>query len=306
MTGKRKTTEEFITEARTKHGDRFDYSLVEYERSDKPVTIICRIHGPFSIQAESHLRRSNSCLLCRGGAKPKPVDKFIEQARKLHGEKKYDYSQVKYEHSQSKVKIICPEHGSFEQRPSDHLRADSRGGCHQCGLISIRNNNLKTKEKFILDAISVHGDRYDYDKIEYIDTQTKVEIVCKKHGSFWQTPNNHFRGNGCSKCSMRVSKNGKKWLDQLSIHTLLREHSLKFNNEKKTRIVDGYDPTTNTVYQFHGTYWHGHPDYHDPFKKHPKRRNATYGDLYKETLRMDQNIRETGFNLVVMWEHDFE
>lgn len=59
----------------------------------------------------------------------------------------------------------------------------------------------KTKEEFIKDARKVHGDKYDYSKVEYVGSKIKVCIICPKHGEFWQTPSHHFEGKGCPKCS---------------------------------------------------------------------------------------------------------
>ena len=55
--------------------------------------------------------------------------------------------------------------------------------------------------KFIEKAKNRHGDKYDYSKVEYINSTTKVCIICKEHGEFWQTPHGHVRGQGCPKCA---------------------------------------------------------------------------------------------------------
>ena len=57
-----------------------------------------------------------------------------------------------------------------------------------------------TTEEFISKAKEVHGNKYDYSKVEYVNNHTKVCIICPKHGEFWQTPNHHLLGHGCSKC----------------------------------------------------------------------------------------------------------
>ncbi|ASV44136.1 hypothetical protein PBI_SCTP2_121 [Salicola phage SCTP-2] len=74
--------------------------------------------------------------------------------------------------------------------------------------------------------------------------------------------------------------------------------------ENKNLIVDGFDPETNTVYQFHGDYWHGNPDVYDQNRTHGHR-NVTYRELYENTKRIDNEIEGYGYNLVIMWENDY-
>lgn len=138
------------------------------------------------------------------------TETFIKKARKAHGEK-YDYSKVKYEGWDKKVCIICPIHGEFWQIPSEHIRKNKPKGCPKCGRIYAQTYNLKTTEQFIKDSISVHGNKYDYSKVEYKNAITKVCIICPDHGEFWQTPNQHQQGSGCPKCAgLRITT--EEWI----------------------------------------------------------------------------------------------
>ena len=120
-------------------------------------------------------------------------DDFITRAIAVHGNK-YDYSKVEYINSATKVCIICPEHGEFWQTPNCHL---SGNGCPKCA------GNLKhSKDDFIKRSIAVNGNKYDYSKVEYINSKTKVCIICPEHGEFWQTPDSHYTGQGCPKCGI--------------------------------------------------------------------------------------------------------
>lgn len=116
---------------------------------------------------------------------------FIERARKEHGEK-YDYSLVEYANITTKVRIICPIHGEFWQTPDAHVRGQ---GCPRC-VGKGMNTNI-----FINRARSIHGNKYDYSKAEYINNSTNVCIICPKHGEFWQTPASHLLGCGCHECA---------------------------------------------------------------------------------------------------------
>ena len=95
----------------------------------------------------------------------------------MHGDK-YDYSKVKYKTSYSKVEIVCPIHGSFYQIPKHHMNGS---GCPMCD----KSKKLNTKE-FIKKAQAVHGNKYNYDKSNYIRALEKICITCPIHGDFWQ------------------------------------------------------------------------------------------------------------------------
>lgn len=128
---KRSNTEEFIIKSRNKHGDRFDYSKVEYLNSKNKVIIICPKHGAFSQRPNDHLN-GYGCKKCQY-AKTSMENKlttevFIEKAKLIHGNK-FDYSLVEYNGYENKVSIICPKHGNFEQSPHNHL---SGYGCKMC------------------------------------------------------------------------------------------------------------------------------------------------------------------------------
>lgn len=188
-----KTTEIFILEARTVHGDRYDYSKTCYKSGQDKVVITCKIHGDFEQFPFVHLKGSN-CRECHFDKKRKTTKQFVRDARRVHG-KKYDYSKVKYFNAYQKITIICPEHGEFDQVPHTHL--DKRSGCPLC-----KHDKLcKTTEQFIADAQEKHGDQYDYSKSVYVNGQTELTIICPEHGEFEMTPNRHLSKYGyCLKC----------------------------------------------------------------------------------------------------------
>lgn len=125
------------------------------------------------------------------------TEEFIRRARLVHGDN-YDYSKVVYIKANEPVCIICHVHGEFWQRPADHLRGC---GCEKCGIIHRSNGNTMSVEQFVHKANVVHGNKYDYSKVIYVKSKEKVCIICKECGrEFWQTPNQHLRGRGCSHC----------------------------------------------------------------------------------------------------------
>ena len=130
-------------------------------------------------------------------AKKLTTQEFIKRAREVHGNK-YDYSKVEYTNNHTKVFIICPTHGEFSQTPNAHLNGQ---GCIKCSYMKCRNGRTLTQDEFIRRAKEVHGDKYDYSKVVYVNSSTKVCIVCPEHGEFWQTPSGHIHAKqGCQKC----------------------------------------------------------------------------------------------------------
>lgn len=135
--GKRLDTDGFISKARLKHGDRYDYSKTIYTNQTTPVIIICREHGEFQQRPNNHYMGAG-CPVCSGNKKH-TVESFIVKAREIHGDK-YDYSKVEYEGNKSKVIIMCPEHGEFEQTPDKHMRGE---GCPDCSQAKLEETNMQ-------------------------------------------------------------------------------------------------------------------------------------------------------------------
>jgi len=130
---------------------------------------------------------------------------FLEKANKFHNNK-YDYSKVDYVDAHTKVTIICPRHGEFQQSPNAHITH----GCAKCAVEDSEHNinqKRKAKETFIPKSNEVHNNKYDYSKVEYVDPHTKVTIICPIHGEFQQRPSHHLCGNGCSECGKLSWKN---------------------------------------------------------------------------------------------------
>jgi hypothetical protein len=202
---KKKTTEQFIQETKLVHGNKFDYSLVNYTGRNNKVKIKCLQHGIFEQTPAAHLN-GQGCPKCKGEKtgklKRSNTKEFVERARKVHSNV-YNYSLVNYKNSKLKVKIICLIHGEFEQDPGSHLAGC---GCPECGL-KLHHSKSNTK-KFVKDAKNIHGDIYDYSLVNYTNSWEKIKIKCLKHGIFEQFPANHLKGQGCPHCGLiKCSKN---------------------------------------------------------------------------------------------------
>jgi hypothetical protein len=249
---KRKTTEEFIEKAKSIHGNRYDYSLVEYKNNKTKVAIVCPIHGIFYQIAQSHIR-GRGCFACNGNYKYS-TDEFIMHAQRIHSNK-YDYSLVNYTGYHEKISIICPIHGKFDTLAYMHLQGQ---GCFWCGRLKV----TKSLDTFINQSRKVHGNKYNYDNVVYKNTYTKVEIICPKHGSFLQTPDSHYRHkHGCPLCS--TSKGETKIINYLINKNIKFESQKIFKtNPSYSRLrFDFYLPDTEILIEFNGRQHYKSIDY---------------------------------------------
>ncbi|QFQ76874.1 hypothetical protein [Vibrio harveyi] len=196
--------EEFIKQAKAIHGDRYDYSLVDYQGNKEKVTIICSKHGEFEQIASTHIYNGSGCMDCGHVAmkekQTKTTEQFIKDAELVHGDL-YDYSLVDYKGSNELVTIICPKHGDYEQLPTVHLTG---AGCRECGFERTVASMKFSQEDFLMKAWEHHQDKYDYSKTVYTRAQDYVTITCPKHGDFEQLANSHMIGMGCRKCAAEV------------------------------------------------------------------------------------------------------
>ncbi len=185
----RYTIDHFIEKATSVHGDRYDYSRVEFIDRETPVKIGCKKHGFFEQLPRNHVGGSG-CPSCAG--KQITTKDFLKRAKVVHGDR-YDYSDVTYVRAHDDISIGCNVHGMFKQKPINHL---SGVGCPVCGL-----KNRFDVSNFIKEASTLHNDVYDYSCVNYIDSKTRVVIICQKHGRFRRTPSSHLKGMGCPYCA---------------------------------------------------------------------------------------------------------
>lgn len=286
----RNTIEQFISSAIDMNGDKYDYSKVEYKNYHTKLIIICKIHGEFEQKSSHHLKGSG-CKLCgvntRADLKRSNTDTFIEKARIVHGDK-YDYSKTEYVHSDIKLIIICKIHGKFEQDPSSHLVGHN---CSKC-----TNTKKLTTFEFIEKARLVHGDKYDYSKVDYINSDMNIIIICKVHGEFKQIPYNHLNGRTCPFCK---NKTEGKLLLFLESNNFIVEHQKKFEwCKNKTYLpFDFYIPDLNLIIELDG-------DQH--FKQvmnWPAPEETQKIDNYKMRLANENNLSVIRLHQPIVWEN---
>jgi hypothetical protein len=194
---KKMTTKIFIERAILKHGNDFCYSKVDYINSQTKILLKCKMGHEFFIRPDMHLNRGDGCRLCKNNNMLKDNDIFIKELKKIY-KNRYDYSMTEYNGVYNDVYVICKKHGSFKISPNKLLRGQ---GCNKCCV----NGKLDTTE-FINRSNVIHKNRYDYSKSIYINSRTKIDIICKKHGLFSQLSNNHLAGHGCNKCNRSIGE----------------------------------------------------------------------------------------------------
>jgi hypothetical protein len=217
---KRKTNEDFIIDSKKIHGEKYNYSLVNYIKNNVKIKLICPEHGEFEITPNDHLSKGVGCNKCNnaGVSKKNNLGKIIIDKFNIKHNNFYDYSLVKYNGTDSNINIICPLHGIFEQKPHHHLTGH---GCQEC-----KNVKKLTNEKFIEKSKIIHGDKYDYSLVEYINNRNKLKIICQIHGEFNVTSNDHLSKKvGCPTC--------KESKGEIQIRQYLIENNIKFIPQKR-------------------------------------------------------------------------
>jgi hypothetical protein len=229
--GKKKTTEQFIQEAKQIHGDKYDYSLVKYKDAHSKVEIICnKCDEIFWQRACSHIALKQDCPNCAknnsADKRRKTVEQFIQEAKSIHGDK-YNYSLVEYKGNHTKIVIICNIcNNQFEQEPNSHT--SQKAGCSLCaGIVK------KTTEQFIKEAQAIHNCKYDYSLVDYINSKKDVKILCKRCNQiFSQKPSTHLIGHGCNNCNLKEgslarAKTTEQFIQEAQlIHGNLYDYSL--------------------------------------------------------------------------------
>lgn len=279
--------------------DQFDYSKVDYQGSRKKITIICKIHDlEFEQTPDHHLQNYNGCKSCvketakkgKKGTIKKTNEEFINDAISIHG-CSYDYSLVEYNGNLDKVKIICREHGEFEQKPSHHLLGS---GCKKCSSENVAFKKRKTVEQFIEEANEIHSNKYIYDEVSFKNNKSNIKIKCKEHNTeFEQQVNSHLRGyTGCISCNNYISENcarhifenytGKKFVKC--------KHDWLINTKTNCKMeLDGYNKELSIAFEYQG-------EQHYKFVKFFHKTEENYNkmlerDLLKKKLCQDNEIK---------------
>lgn len=256
-------TKNFIWKSLHVHGDKYIYHKSVYVKSKENLIIECRNgHEPFPQRPNDHLN-GHGCKLC--GIKlahdktRMTLKEFIEKANEVHGEGRYDYSEVNYIDTDTEVLIICYNHeipNIFPQKPSMHLQGQ---GCPLCG-----GTKKLTLEEFIEKANKKHGiGRYDYSKVKYADSYSDVIIICHNHEEpyeFKQNANSHLQGSGCRLCAIEERKLFLKMTKEEFIERAIKIHGVLYDYSKV--IYEGYESKVQIICKKHNRPFEMTPHHH--------------------------------------------
>lgn len=343
--------ESFILKAREKHGDIYDYTKADYKNAHTKIEIICLKHGPFQQTPNSHLK-GRGCPKCGTERDFKyDIKKFSLEAEKKH-QNQYRYKEFANKSVNDKIEIECPKHGIFQQSIKHHLAGH---GCYKCAhgiqsikdkiqrfvdihggkydyslLTSVKDNekisiickehgeyqqtvnnhlaghgcpicnnaggwNRLSKEDFIEKAEIVHGQRYNYDKVEYVNYSSNVTIICENHGQFTQTPSNHLAGNGCPRCALEQSTTGRS-AGQMELYEFIIKYDQAILNDRDLlngQEVDIYCPNKKIAIEYHGMYYHSYAS------------TETKKQRLKHYLKADL-VAEKGITLIQVYESEWK
>jgi very-short-patch-repair endonuclease len=247
-----KNKSDWIQESIAVHNNKYDYSKVDYKDNRTKIIIICPIHGEFTQVPNKHVNRGDGCPNCMLENRKMTLKEFLINAKKIHNEK-YDYSNTKLtlKGKHSYINYHCLNcNMEVLQRVDGHLSGD---GCLYC------SGKIKDTSMWVNKAKEVHGNLYDYEKVDYKKFNEEVEIICKKHKSFFQLPTLHLNGSGCPIC--RASKGEKKILNYLKNNNIIYIHDKayisilnKFNSKENIKRLrfDFFIPSKNIFIEFDG------------------------------------------------------
>lgn len=305
------STDDFINKSKIIHGDKYDYTKSNYEGSGKYIIIICKKHGEFKQLPHNHYKygcgqcgKENSTHIHNTNLLNKCKNEFISKSINFHNNK-YNYTKSNYINVKTKLIVTCNIHGDFSVTPNNHLRGR---GCPKCGKINGSKTKSKLFEDYLKIFLDIYNNLYTYDKVKWINASTKIDVTCKKHGEFNILPYDHKNGRGCPHCRNQYSKKSIEWLKYMSEkNNIIIQHAENYGEKYiygKTK-VDGFCKENNTIYEFHGDFWHGNPNIYDPQEINPKN-GVKFGVLFKKTLMKELICKNLGYNYVCIWEHEWD
>lgn len=212
----------FLQRAIEKHGNKFDYSQVEYVTAKVKVKIICPDHGEFWIKPDKHLsKNSKGCQQCwadirdimikkvhkerKETGKPPlkqitPSSIFLERAKDRFGDR-FEYNLENYNGlAGNQITVTCSLHGTFTMQPRSHLLSN---GCKECGKVKFQEVMTQPYEDVIQQFHEKYNFQYDYpesNRETYKNKKSIIEVICKTHGMFKKKAQKHLTGQGCFQC----------------------------------------------------------------------------------------------------------
>ena len=290
---RQKYLKSFLERAHEKHKDKFIYDEDTFSTTKKKMRIICPTHGEFWQSPKQHLV-TEGCSKCGVELNAKNRTMPFEEVEKRFKEAdiKWDYDKDSYVTFTKPMKFFCKEHGEFSKSPLSILDG---GTCPLCN-----KTRPLTNEEFAEKANKIHNFKYIYKNVNYVNNRTDVEIICSKHGSFWQTPNDHLDGCGCPKCySSKLENDIQKVLKENAIEYIERKsHPWLLNEDTNHKLtLDFFLPKQNIAIECQGEQHFISIEYFGGDEKFEKR--IKYDNLKKELCQ------QNGVKLIYYFDKEF-
>lgn len=251
---------------------------------------VCSLHGDRWQTPSNYLNSLYECERCAVDATKTKLridkEEWWKRVKRKHGDK-FEYPNwevMKIESQFDTVEVVCPEHGSSVQQIATHIRGN---GCPGCGKGVTSSKQTKTFSYYLKKFRKKHlSDLYTYDTKTYVNSSTKMRIICTRHGEFWQTPFEHTK-YGCYLCGRTVSFKENDLFEFVKrMHPDAKQRNRSLIKPKELDIII---PSKRIAIEYNGLYWHTtrklSPDYH-----------KTKSDLCKEK----------GIRLIHIWEDDWK
>ena len=380
---KKKTTEQFIEEARIIHNNKYDYSLTEYKNTHTKIIIICPIHGQFEQLPMNHIKgvecklcgidiRTQNCIDKYGVVSPRQLpeiqEKYKQTCLERYGvdnvrkssETKQQIKQVwlkkygvdnpnKTTLIRDKIKQTCLERYGvdhfWKSNDATELKKQTnlerygveyplqspeiqekqkqtnleRYGCHPRQTPEVKSKQTQTnvekygckssQQKHMLEILPLIND-YDWLFDQYINQNKTAQQISNELGldHTGTTIARYLKKYEIEIKQLVGSYKCISWLESIQeqggIHIQHALNGGEFNIPGTRLKADGFCSETNTIYEFHGDYWHGNPELYDS-EEINEVNGLTMGELYQQTINREEKIRLMGYNLIVMWEYDY-
>lgn len=329
---------QFLDRAREKFGERFQYRYIPAFSLAAIQNIGCPVHGEFQTSGATHIRSKHGCPQCAADCrsdqnayrsadmKPSWI-KRKKQLESLYGSK-YEFPVDFHGNVRELVTVECPAHGRFQKHLFVLLKNNRQHQCQTCRHESSKrfkhkatsddrqrmakvNRKLANQQRAVsyADALvrfkAVHGDKFQYSESGYRGMSRLLTFNCKKHGEILMSAKEHVKSrHGCPRCAVNnKSKAEEAWLQQLAVPTL--QYSVRLDSGKRL-VTDGFDRRTNTIYEFLGDFWHGHPSWHEKFDGINDRNKLPFVILFENTEARFNTLYNLGYNICYVWEADIK
>lgn len=308
--------EEYLKRLNEKYGDKYKWITADFGYYNRDyVEFICPKHGLVKQKLVVLLKNTEdedgyACPKCRKERQnirqSYTLTEAINKAKTIENCKYYDFRYVtEWLGVKHKYKFACSKHGCEFEQSFDSLLNNQANACPQCYAEHMMGIGSLTKYEFIEKATKVHGKKFDYSKVDYVNYNTPVCIICPKHGEFLQAPGDHLSGSGCPKCrNSRLEEKIRVALENNSVVYTQEKSVRKLTGESLKQRVDFYISDVKACIECQGI------QHFAPTKFNVKMTNEETVELHKKVIANDlvkyESLTNAGYDVIYFTEKKFE